>query len=50
MREEYKLKVPDDWVLKRIFGLKKEEVIGGWTKMRNSWFHCFFFSPNMVIK
>jgi hypothetical protein len=31
--EEYRLKVFENWVLRRIFGSKREEVVGGWRRL-----------------
>jgi hypothetical protein len=39
LREEYRLRVFQDRVLRRIFGLKREEMMGGWRKMHNEEFH-----------
>jgi hypothetical protein len=33
--EEHRLEVFENRVLRRIFGQKKEEVTGGWRKLRN---------------
>jgi len=38
-------------MLRRIFGLKREKVSGGWTRLRNVELHKLHASPNiMVIK
>jgi hypothetical protein len=34
-REEHRLRVFENRVLRRIFGLKRDEVIGGWRKLHN---------------
>jgi hypothetical protein len=40
--------VSENRVLKRIFGSKKEEVVGGWRRLHNEELHNFNASPNVV--
>jgi hypothetical protein len=35
-------------VLRRIFGPKRDEIIGGWRKLRNENLHKFYSSPNII--
>jgi hypothetical protein len=35
-------------VLRRISGPRREEVMGGWRKMRDEEFHNLYSSPNIV--
>jgi hypothetical protein len=35
-------------VLRRIFGPKREEVIGGWRRLHNEEPHNFYASPNVI--
>jgi hypothetical protein len=35
LREEHKLKLFENRVLRRIFGPKRDEMVGGWRKLRN---------------
>jgi hypothetical protein len=35
LREEYRLRVYENRVLKIIFGTKRDEVTGGWRKLHN---------------
>jgi hypothetical protein len=35
LREEHRLRVFENRVLRRIFGLKRDEVTGGWRKLHN---------------
>jgi hypothetical protein len=36
-------------VLRRIFGPKRDEVIGGWRKMHNEELHVLYGSPSIII-
>jgi hypothetical protein len=42
------LKVCENTVLRGIFGLKREEVVGGWKRMRNERLHNLYASPNII--
>jgi hypothetical protein len=46
-REEHRLRVFENRVLRRIFGPKREED-GSWRKLYNNEFHSLYFSPNIV--
>jgi hypothetical protein len=35
-------------VLRRLFGPKRDEVTGGWRKLRNEELHCLYSSPSIV--
>jgi hypothetical protein len=35
-------------VLRRIFGLKRDEVMGGWRKLHNEELHNSYSSPNII--
>jgi hypothetical protein len=48
MREERRLKLFKSRVLRRIFGPKRDEVIGDWRKLHNEEFCDLYFSPNIV--
>jgi hypothetical protein len=39
LREEHRLRVFENRVLRRIFGPKRDEVIGGWRKLHNEELH-----------
>jgi hypothetical protein len=36
-------------VLRRIFGPKRDEVIGGWRKLHNEELHNLYSSPSIII-
>jgi hypothetical protein len=44
LREEHRLKVFENRVLRRIFGPKKDEIIVGWRKVLNEKFHNILFA------
>jgi hypothetical protein len=48
LREEYRLKVFENRVLRRIFGLKRDEEIGGWRKLHNEELHNLYSLPNII--
>jgi hypothetical protein len=43
-----RLRVFENWVLRRIFGPKRDEVTGGWRKLHNEELHGFYSSPSIV--
>jgi hypothetical protein len=48
-KEENKLKVFENRVPRRIFGPKRDEVVGGWRKLHNEQLHSLYCLPNMMI-
>jgi hypothetical protein len=48
LREEHRLRVFEKSVLRRIFGLKRDEVIGGWRKLHNEKLHNLYCSPSII--
>ena len=48
LREERRLMVFENRVLRRILGLKRYEVIGEWRKLKNEEQNDLYFSPNIV--
>jgi hypothetical protein len=48
LREENTLRVFDNRVLRRIFGLKKEEVTGEWRKLHNVELRILYSFPNII--
>jgi hypothetical protein len=48
LREERRLKVLENSVLRRIFGLKREDVMGGWIKQHNEDLRDLYSSPCII--
>jgi len=48
LREERRLRVFENRVLRRIFGPKREEATGEWRKLHNEELNNFYSSPNIV--
>jgi hypothetical protein len=48
LREERSLRVFENRVLRRIFGLKREAVTGEWNKLHNEELHDLYSLPNIV--
>jgi hypothetical protein len=48
LREEHRLRVFENRVLRRIFGPKRDEVIGDWTKLHNEELHNLNCSPSII--
>jgi hypothetical protein len=48
LREEHRLGVFQNRVLRRIFGPKRDEVTADWRKMHNEEFHNLYSSPNKI--
>jgi hypothetical protein len=48
LREEHRLRVFANRMLRRIFGPKKDEVIAGWGKLHNEELHNLYFSPDII--
>jgi len=48
LREERRLRVFEDWGLKRIFGPKRDEVTREWRKLHNEELNVLYCSPNFV--
>jgi hypothetical protein len=48
VREEHKLGMLENRVLRRIFGGKRDGVMGGWRKLHNEEFHNLYSSPSII--
>jgi len=49
LREERKLKVFENIVLRRIFGPRRDEVTGEWRKLHNEDVNDLYYSPNILL-
>jgi hypothetical protein len=48
LREEHKLRVFENRVLRRIFGQKRDGVMGGWIKLHNEELHNLYSSSGII--
>jgi len=46
LRIEHTLRMSENRVLRRIFGLRREDVVGGWRQLQNEELHTLNASPN----
>jgi len=50
LREERKLRVFENMVLRRIFGPRRDNVTGEWRRLHNEELNDLYSSPNIVQK
>ena len=48
LREELRLRVFKNKVLRKIFGAKRDEITGEWRKIHNAGLHALYSSPNII--
>ncbi|KAJ4443845.1 hypothetical protein ANN_05632 [Periplaneta americana] len=48
LREEHRLMVFENKVLRKIFGAKRDEVTGEWRKLHNTEVHTLYSSPDII--
>jgi hypothetical protein len=48
LREEHRLRMFENRVLRRIFGPKRDEVTGGWRKLHNEELRNLYSSPSII--
>jgi hypothetical protein len=48
LEEEHRLRVSENYVLRRIFGPKREEVTGYWVELHKEELHDLYCSPNFI--
>jgi hypothetical protein len=48
LREEHRLRVFENRMLRRIFELKRDKVTGGWRKLHNEELHNVYSSQSII--
>jgi hypothetical protein len=48
LREEHRLRVFENRVVRRMFGPKRDHIIGGWRKLHNEKLHNLYTSPSII--
>jgi hypothetical protein len=48
LREEHRLRVFENRVLRKGYGPKRDEVTGGWRKLHNEELHNLYSSPSII--
>jgi hypothetical protein len=47
LREEHRLRVFENRMLRKIFGTKRDQVTGGWRKLHNEELHNLYSMPSV---
>jgi hypothetical protein len=48
LKEEHRLRVFENRVLRRIVGPRRDEVMGGWKKLHSEELHGLYASPSII--
>jgi hypothetical protein len=48
LREEYRLRLFENKVLRRIFGPRRDEVTGEWRRLHNTELYALYCSPYII--
>jgi hypothetical protein len=48
LSEEHRFEVFENGILRRIFGSKRKEVVGGWKRLHNEELHNLYGSPHII--
>ena len=48
LREEHRLRVFENKVLRKLFGVKRDEITGEWRKFHNAELNALYSSPNII--
>jgi hypothetical protein len=48
LREEHRLRVFENRVVRRIFGPKRDAMAGGWRKLHNEELHNLYSAPSII--
>ncbi|KAJ4435442.1 hypothetical protein ANN_18057 [Periplaneta americana] len=48
LREEHRLRVFENKILRKIFGAERDEVTGEWRKLHNTELHALYSSPDII--
>ena len=48
LREDHRLRVLENKVLRKIFGTKRDEITGEWKNLHNTELHALYSSSNII--
>jgi hypothetical protein len=48
LRQQHRLRVFENWVLRKMFGPKRDEEVGEWRKLHNGQFNNLYSSPDII--